>query len=113
MKEFLSGNKLESRVANSSELNSDSSSLASTFMHSIHADFSSSSENFGMSSFTSSSFAAEDDLTSCSYTYKINFDPSVFENYLSAAASNLESFNSADCEDSLHVYNLEESNVNV
>ena len=62
---------------------------------------------------TSSSFELEDDSTSHLSRDKINFDPPIFENYLSDVIYNLDSVNSADFEDSLHEFKLEESNLKV
>ena len=76
-------------------------------------DSSSSSENYDISSFTSSSFASKDDLTSYSSSTKINFDPSIFENHLSAITSDIEPVNSADCKDSLSDKKLEDPRINI
>ena len=62
LKDVSSDNKLESKVPNSSNLNSDHPSLESTheksnsFLDSIHRDSSSYSDDHSISSFTSSSF---------------------------------------------------------
>ena len=61
----------------------------------------------------SSSFASKDDLTCYLFNDNIKFDPSIFENHLSAASSDLELVNSTNCEDFLHECDLEESNLNV
>ena len=63
----------------------------------------------------SSSFESNDNLNFFSISYKINFDPEIFENHIFVATSDLESVNSADFEDedSLHEFKLEESNLNV
>ena len=83
-------NKLDFKVSNSSDLISDPPSLVSTreesdsFLDSIHKDSSSSSENYDISSSTSYSFASKGDLTSCSSSEKINFDPPILENLSSS-----------------------------
>ena len=77
---------LSDSASSFSDLNSYFPSLASileesdSFLDSIQRASSSLSENYDISSSTSSSFASEDDLTSCSSRDKINFDPSIFEN---------------------------------
>ena len=97
--------RLSPPLSNYFDLNSDYPSLALTreesdsLLDSIYMDSTSSSENYDISSSMSSSFASEDDLTSYSSRTKVNFDPSTFENHLSVFTSDLESVNSAECED--------------
>ena len=108
-----------SRAINSFELISDTSELASTHgysdssFYSIHKKSSSPSENCGISSSASSSFASKDDLTSYSSSTKINFDSSFFEHHISDVISDLDLDNSTDHEDSLHDYELEGPNLNI
>ena len=98
LKEVLSDNKIDSNFKNSSNLNSDSPSLALTHgesnysLDSIHGDYFSSSDNHNISSLVSSSFSSKDDLTSYSTSDKVHrdFPSSLSENYdISAFTSSL------------------------
>ena len=76
-----------SETITSFDLISDSPSLSSTrgelhsMLHPTHANFSSPAEKCDASSYVSLSFASKGDLTSCSSSLKINFDPSFSSNY--------------------------------
>ena len=61
----------------------------------------------------SSFFTLKSDLTSCPPRIKINFSVLSFEKCASAANSDLDSVNSADPKEPLHVYNTEESDLNI
>ena len=99
---------LSDRASNYSDLNSDSSSLALTreeydsLLDPIHINYSSSSENHGISSPVFSSFTSKEDLTSYLSSTKINFELSIFEHNLLSVISDLDSVNIYDCEDSLY-----------
>ena len=110
---------LSDRASHSSDLNSYFPPLESTrgdsnsFLDSIHKDSSSSSENYEITSSISSSFASKHDLTSCLSSDNINFDPSIFDKHISPVASDLESVNSTDSDDSLADNKLEDPSIDI
>ena len=71
------------------------------------------SGNCSISSSISSSFVLENDFTSYSSSTKIDFDPTIFENHISAVNSDLESVNISNCEDSLSGNKLEDPNIEI
>ena len=97
-----------------SDPESDTPSLVSTYVErgSSFRNEDTSTVTSNDTHFFSSSFTSEDDLTSYSPITKTKFDALSLENNLSAVITYLESASSANHEDPLRAYELEEPELN-